>query len=800
MSAEQRVVRRFVLIVPVMLFSAGAGASRALANGLIISPVAGERPNNDSSLSHSRPIHRWMPFQITSQSVNVEVNEAVAETTVEQTFANRSGGQQEGQYLFPIAEDAGVGKFTMWMNGREVAGELLDADRARQIYESIVAQARDPGLLQFAGRGLIQAKVFPIPSGGECRIRLRYTEPVKVDGGLLKFSFPLGSSGCQFQPIEQFSLRAAVRTQRPLVSVFSPSHTCSIDRRGDRETVVGFEKAHLTPDADFQLFAQLGTEPFGVSLLPYRLGEEDGFFMARIAPRLGSQQDAVLPKNICFVLDTSGSMADSNKIGQAKKALQFCVTNLNKLDRFNIISFSTEVRPFRDGWSAADESAKQAAREHIDSLNAVGGTDINGALAKALEMRPVAREGGEPDWTTNPYLVVFITDGEPTVGVTDPDQIVRNFSSSNSSKTARLFSLGVGFQVDTKLLDRLSDDNGGARDYVTPTEDLELKISSFYTKLANPILANVKLVIDGVTVHDMYPRRLADMFEGSELVVVGRYSGAKETARLTLSGDSRGDRRTFEFAGTFPRQDTQHEFLPRLWAMRKIGFLLDELRLRGETGEVKNEVIRLSKLYGVLTPYTSYLVQEDEELAQRERRQPTGGHFLPAPMSTAMGEKKDKYAVAAAGQKAAVGSEATKQSQDNRSMCAADSDDAEGLLAGVVLGNCDSEGRQLLNFVGAQTFYLENDRWVDAAYDGKSETRKLILYSKDYYDVLKKDPQLGASFAQGERVVVKQDGRFIETVRAESGSESLKRSSIDYEQVGPPFPPPPQPKGSDDDC
>ncbi|MBK8270851.1 MAG: VWA domain-containing protein [Planctomycetes bacterium] len=353
--------------------------------------------------------------------------------------------------------------------------------------------------------------------------------------------------------------------------------------------------------------------------------------MARISPRLAGLTDAVQPKNICFVLDTSGSMADSNKIGQAKKALQFCVTNLNKEDRFNVVTFSTEVRPFRETWSLADDASKNVARAFIDGLNAVGGTDINGALAKALQMRPepvVVKSGDTSErWRENPYLVVFITDGEPTVGETNPDAIVKNITTANSAKTCRIFSLGVGIQVNTKLLDRLSDDNGGARDYVTPTENLELKISSFYTKLANPVLSNISLAFEGVSAHDMYPKQLPDMFSGSELVVVGRYSGMKQSGRqqITLSGTSRGEKRTYHYACAFPTFDASHEFLPRFWAMRKIGFLLDELRQRGDNVELKNEVIRLAKLYGVLTPYTSYLVQEDETLAIRENRAPVGG-------------------------------------------------------------------------------------------------------------------------------------------------------------------------------
>ncbi|MBX3394043.1 MAG: VWA domain-containing protein [Phycisphaerae bacterium] len=738
--------------------------SVAHANGLIISPIS------ESAVATSpperRPIHSWMPFQIKNQIVDVTITEAVAESTVEQVFVNRSGSPQEGQYLFPIAENAGVHRFTMWMNGKEVVGEMLDADRARSIYESIVSRTRDPGLLQFAGRGLIQAKVFPIPPNGECRIKLKYTEPVTIDSGLASYRFPLGSAGGRFEPIEQFSLRATVRTERPLISVFSASDQCSVDRRSEKEIVVSIERQRHAPESDFQLFAQLGMDAFGLSMLPYRMGEDEGFFMARISPRVTSRDDAIQPKNICFVLDTSGSMADSNKIAQARKAMQFCVTNLHPEDRFNVITFSTEIRSFRESWAIATDAERNAACQFIDRASAVGGTDINAALARALSMRPTRSEtdGATEAWKNNPYLIVFITDGEPTVGVTNLDEILANAAAANVGKSARIFSLGVGFQVNTKLLDRLSDDNGGTRDYVTPDENLELKISAFYTKLANPVLSDVSLAFDGVSVQDLYPRQIPDLFHGGEIVVVGRYSGAKESQQIRLSGTARGEKRSYNYACRFPTQDSRNEFLPRFWAMRKIGFLLDELRLHGDNLEIRNEVIRLSKLYGILTPYTSFLVQEDEHLALREDRAPVGGRAATPQMRQMRESKDDEYAAAARGQAAAVGKESNKQSQVNYIFRGLACDAATQQESVLIDSNRDNQGRRLINFVGPRTFYLEDGRWVDATYDGKAETVKVVIYSKDYFDLINTHRELASCFAQSERVVVKCGGKFIETV------------------------------------
>ncbi|MCG8406678.1 MAG: VIT and VWA domain-containing protein [Phycisphaerales bacterium] len=788
------------MLVTVIIVSAGVlvPAVESWANGIIVGP--GPIIPELSPPRIHRPIRSWMPFRIKSQSVNIEINDALAETAVEQVFINRSGGQAEGTYLFPIPVHAGVHTFTMWMNGREVRGELLDADRARQIYESIVSKMRDPGLLQFAGRGLIQAKVFPIPAGGECRIKLQYSEPVRVDSGLAAYRFPLGSSGCRFEPIERFSLRAVVRSKRSRVSVFSPTHECSIDQRSDREVVVGLEKQRLQPEEDFQLYTKLGDEAFGLSFLAHRVSGEEGFFMARIAPQLSRDGGAVLPKNICFVLDTSGSMADSNKIAQAKNALKFCITNLDREDRFSVLTFATEVRSFRAGWSGADEETKSAARTFIDRLKAVGGTDINAALQKALSLNPnrdADAQGAAGDsWRMNPYFIVFITDGEPTVGVTNPEAILKNVANANQGrplgsldrpilkttgvvKESRVFVLGVGYQVNTKLLDRLADENGGARGYVTPQENLELKISAFYTKLANPVLASPQLTFKGVAVHDVYPRQLPDLFKGSELIVVGRYGAANalslgqpRSQKIALTGYCRGEARGYTFACDFPVVQRQHDFLPRVWAMRRIGFLLDELRLHGENKELKNEVIRLAKEYGILTPYTSFLVQQDEQLAARHGRAPIGPRSLATSIKSAWEDRDEEMKEAARGQRLLVGRISVDASNDNQTLQSMKPAKSQPMRSSVASGNRGKDGRSLINFIGARTFYWEDGRWIDADYDGQSATTKLTAYSQDYFDFLAKNREAGQYLAQGDRVVLNWQGQIYETVPSEPAEES----------------------------
>lgn len=780
-----RISRRFLIIGAVLSAVAFSGTESALGQGLIVTseshdvarphpPIRPHHPHYPPPQIH-RPIYSWSPFEIKSQSVDVEINNAVAETTVEQVFVNRSRRPAEGEYLFSIATNAAVHKLSMWMNGREVTGELLDADKARQIYESIVSRMKDPALLEFAGRGLIQAKVFPVPAGGECRIKLQYSEPIRGDGGPASYRFPLRGGACTYRPVERISLRAVIHTKRPLINVYCPTHSCSVDRRGSHEAVVGFEQFGVQLQNDFELFYDMGDDEFGLSLLTHRRWEDDGFFMARISPRLADVGNAVLPKNICFVLDTSGSMADDNKIGQARRALNFCIQTLGDEDRFNIVTFATEVRVFREmSWNEANETNKQAAREFIDGIKAVGGTDINAALQRALEMNPgrmSARQSNpiRESWTDNPYFVVFITDGLPTVGVTDAPKILANISDLNPKAEARIFALGVGFDVNTKLLDRLADDNGGARGYVTPNEDLELKLSAFYNKLANPVLTRLALAFQGISIHDVYPRNLPDLFKGSELVVMGRYSGSSERAHVELQGTRRGEPVKFHYPASFPSLAGGNEFVPRMWATQKIGYLLDELRLHGENREVKEEVIRLSKKYGVMTPYTSFLVQEDERIARRSGRRPVGGGFLPAPAARAMEARDDDMGKARRGFRADSGADAVDSSKEIKKLQRLAEAGATGDLQYEVDAYMQTgTGERTIQFVGSKTFYLDGTRWVDADCDDHRDPVGLVAFSKAYFEFAREHPGAGPYLAQGGHVVLKWDGKVYEIIPSES--------------------------------
>lgn len=720
------------------------GAVEALAQGTVII---------DRPVPHPRWPQRvtTTPLELRDQTVEIEITEGAAVTTLQQTFRNPLMHTVEGEYVFPLPRDVAVGEFAMTMSGRTLMGEVLDADQARQTYEQIVRRARDPGLLELLGARLYRARVFPIPAGGVVEAKLQYSTTLSESAGLGLLRHPLATAQVG-SPIERLLIRARVRSTEPLASVFCPSHTAEITRAGDREALVTVEQHQVWPDRDFLLYYQRKDAAYGLSLLTHRSAGESGYFLLRLSPRVELGREHVQPKDIAFVVDTSGSMAGA-KIAQLRRALRYCIETLAPEDRFNILAFSTSVRPLREGLITATSEMKEAARSFVDGLEAGGGTNIDAALRTALEADPRDEQ--------RPYLVVFMTDGLPTVEVTDPQQILRNVEQRNRRRV-RFHVLGVGSDVNVELLDRLAETNRGSRDYCTEKEELEIKLTGLAARLSSPLLTDLTLAIEGAGLADAYPSQIPDLFRGGEIVVLGRY-GVPGHHLVRLKGRTREGEQTIQYEATFPERARENEFLPRLWATRKIAYLLDQIRLHGESSELKAEVVKLATRHGIVTPYTAALIVEDERpLARagaptadaiiagglrasgagtpgRGRPEPRGGGL--SPPNPRMGGAIESRELAMDLHRAALGSDVDALRSD-------------GLL---------------IRHVGERTFVLDGKRWVDSLWDGKSETRKIEAFGDEYFELLKERPELARCLALGDRVVVVLDGQAYEVLPPQGG-------------------------------
>jgi Mg-chelatase subunit ChlD len=707
------------------------------------------------------PHPRWpqrvttTPLELRYQTVEIEITDGVAVTTLQQTFRNPLLHPVEGEYVFPLPQDVAVGEFAMTMGGRTLKGEVLDADQARQTYEQIVRRARDPGLLELLGARLYRARLFPIPAGGGVEVKLQYSTTLSESAGLGLLRHPLATAQAG-APIERLLIRARVRSAEPLASVFCPSHTAEITRPGDREALVTVEQNRVWPDRDFLLYYQRKEAAYGLSLLTHRTAGEPGYFLLRLSPRVEPGREDIQPKDIAFVVDTSGSMA-GEKIAQLRRALRHCIETLSPEDRFNILAFSTSVRPLREGLVAASSDMKEAARSFADSLEAGGGTNIDAALRAALEADP--RDGQRP------YLIVFMTDGLPTVEVTDPQQILRNVEQRNSHRV-RFHVLGVGSDVNVELLDKLAETNRGSREYCTEKEDLEIKLGGLAARLSSPLLTDLTLAIDGARLADVYPNQIPDLFRGGEIVVLGRYCGPGHHL-VRLEGRTREGERTIQYEATFPERCTESEFLPRLWATRKIAYLLDQIRLHGESSELKAEVVRLATRHGIVTPYTAALIVEDERpLAMRPQADAVIAGRLRAGAEGApgRGRMEPRRGAGAIDPKTSPrfgGGIASREISLERQRAALGSD----------LDGIRSDGLSIRH-VGEKTFVLDGKRWIDSLWDGKSETRKIEAFSDEYFKLLRDRPELARCFALGDRVVVVLDRQAYEVVPPQDESRT----------------------------
>jgi len=669
--------------------------------------------------------------------VRVEIDGTVARTFVDQTFFNPTAMRLEGTYLFAFPTDAAISDFAMYIDGKRVAAELLEKEKAHKIYTDIVRKLKDPALLEYVGRNLVKIRIFPVEPRSEKRIELRYTQLLPKDGNLFTYEYPMQTS----QSVGEMVIDGHVRSDSAVNTVYSPTFPLDISRSGEREFRFSFEETDFQPEANLALYYSVTDDDVGVSLLTFRRDGGEGYFMLLVAPNPALSDEEVLPKDVTFVIDTSGSMS-GEKIQQVKNALRFCVENLRGEDRFNLLPFSTEVHPLFDGPVSVNSDNRRTAVEFIDRLQARGGTNISDALAAALN--GVDSEG-------RPHLILFLTDGLPTVGVTDIDQILGQVQSTNS-REIRIFAFGVGHDVNTHLLDQLSGGTRAVSTYVHPSEDIEVKISSLFSKVSRPVLTDLHLTIEGVGTSDIYPRNLPDLFDGGRLVLLGRYDGSGD-ARIHLDGHVLSQERHFEYELAYAERSDDADFLPHLWATRKVGYLMDEIRLHGENPELKEEIIRLGRQFGIVTPYTSFLVVEETPPAEGRPRP------IPLPMgsrSGMMGEPVDAAFFLKRANKpdrrglsAAVGRQAVRLSQE----VAMYKDKEE------VFSRDDAAG---IRRIGDRAFRLSSGKWIQSTYKPGVRTVKIKYASQDYFDMLAKHLKLGETFALGKKVIFQWEGKWYE--------------------------------------
>jgi Ca-activated chloride channel homolog len=782
------------------------------------------------------------PLAMLNHQVSISINDQVAVTKIEQTFRNHTDRELEATYIFPVPKGASVKEFTMVVNGKVEKGELVEADKARAIYTSIVQRTQDPGLLEYLGNNLFQVKVFPVPpktqNNGEQKLTITYNSIALAENGLVEYVYPLKTDGKAVSTLEKFTINVDLKSQHAIQNIYSPSHAITLSRPNEREAKIGFEKEQAVLDRDFQLFYTAGSKDVGLTALVHRpTASQNGYFMMLASPRAELSKEQQIPRDMVLVLDTSGSMR-GKRMQQARNALKYCLNNLGKNDRFALINFATTVNKYDEKLLPAGKDEVEKARKWVDALEATGGTAIDDALAAALNYRSSDE--------TRVFNIIFFTDGQPTIGETNTNVILANFAKRNTSGT-RCFTFGVGDDVNASMLDKLAEDSRAIATYVREADDIELRVSSLFSKISNPVLANLKLTVgSGVSLNEVYPPNLPDLFHGTQLVVLGRFTGDGHAA-IKLTGNVGKETREFVYEITFPKKTgDEKEFVEDLWARRKVGYLLDQIRLNGEKKELKDEVITLAKRYGITTPYTSYLIVPDAVVNVIGKRggegKPNVRFFAETPDALApgpgggpgkkvselakelgggsggiansddAGKARDKIndgrfkgdkkgnkveLLLPAEQKALERLKEEKDANDEaRRALMSGLDRLESLQAGKLgvdlsvqtakLRTQTQMTRTATKHIADRTVLEIGGVWIDGAYNSKMPTQTVKALSKAYFRILERHPSMRNVFRLGNHLVWVTPSNTALIIDLNDGREEMSDADIDRLFEAPP--------------
>lgn len=725
------------------------------------------------------------PVQVWLDHIDVEIRDQVAVKTYNCTFKNPNPqAVVGGECYMELEPGAQVDDMSVWVDGKEMKAEILDVDKAKSVFTDIVKNGGSPALLEYFGNQLITTKVPRVAPNGTVTVKLKYTTVLKKKGGLVRLQMLNTNPKALMQPLKSASVSVKISSQDPIKNLYSPTHKIKIEEEKDWDVVVKWDQDNYMPKHPFVLYYDTDQQKVGAGLVAQRELDEEGSFMLMLSPTVGQGEGRItdkeiLPKDVVFCVDTSGSMLQGNKMQQAKTALEYCVKHLRSGDRFNIVPFSTTARAFAEkGLVEFNEESQQKALRYVQKLSARGGTAIEEALERSLTHL------GDGDRLK---MVLFATDGLPTIGERDPNEILKSVYKKNTNGV-RMFVFGEGFDVNTKLLDFLALNHRGEADYILPDEDIAKKISHFFDRVGSPIMTDLKVEFEGLDVKDVFPRNIKDVFRGEQIIVYGRYNGHGEKT-VKVTGRVNGKQESFTYKLDFPEisEDDKNSFVPRLWAGKKVDYLLSEIRKTDEPPkELVEEVTYLAKRYGIITPYTSYLMTDDIAMSSGKQQQGQllfrtralgagggfGGNALPAASAPAGANIAGRPAAdldAATVRKAGV--EAAKKLSEFRRDQSGGSDALDRFAEEALESKSEADGKsrggrkrsalQALRYIGTRTFYSSNKVWYESGFDSQKDkiAKTVKVGSEGYVELLLKDGRLAKYLALGD-VVLKVDGKW----------------------------------------
>jgi Ca-activated chloride channel homolog len=680
-------------------------------------------------------------YKIAELEVNAKLTDQIAHVQVSQIFENTGSQPIEAAFMFPLPYDGAIDQLTLLVDGKEYQAKLLSKDDARRRYEEIVRKNRDPALLEWVGTGMFETSVFPIPPGAKRTVTLRYSQLCRASHGLTDFQFPLSTAKYTASPLDKLTIHITIDSTTPIKNVYSATHAVTIERPDKSHAVVSYDATKTIPGDDFRLMYDSGDASIAASVVSYRpkVGE-DGYFLLLASPEIKSADTKPVAKTVVFAVDRSGSMS-GKKFEQAKAALKFVLNNLHEGDTFNIVAYDSAIETFRPELQKFNDETRAAALSFVDGLFAGGSTNIDGALHRALDLLTDS---------SRPNYVIFLTDGLPTDGQTNETAIENNAKQANHVR-ARLFVFGVGFDVNSHLLDKLARANFGQSEYVRPNEDIEASVSKLYNRIGTPVMTDVSLAVDvdgnkldaAPVVNRMYPPGAFDFFAGDQAVVVGRYH-ANGKSKVTLSGAVGDQKQSFDFPADLvdKSDDDTNAFVAKLWATRRVGDIIDQLDLKGRNEELVNELVALATEHGILTPYTSFLADETSNV-----RQVTENQIRALRESESLAATSGEFGFMQRGAKASY-QNARQAPAASAIPLQAGRGGGMGGGGGYFGGNVQyydakedrHEAAQNIRQIGRKTFFQRGNQWVDSTVSEADEksAQKIERYSREYFDLVEK--------------------------------------------------------------
>lgn len=696
-------------------------ALAALIAALALLPLtaAAQQPIDPEPMPPIRCFDCWWPSlpvaQLERFDATIEVSDGLLISRYRLNLANPSEGIAEGRIVVPVPPGSSVTDLLLSGGPEALEGRLMDASEASQLYAEIVARMVDPALLRSLGDDLYEVRAFPVPSGEQRAVSFTVTSPLIALDQQVLAEIPWARMSPR---PDAASVTMEIDVPWEARSILAPGLNLDLQRHDPGQLTASWESgANWDPAASFRAYVAGGQGLISTRALTYRETGDDGFFSLLFAPAL--EVDHAIARDIVLVLDTSGSM-EGEKIAQAQDAAAYVLNRLGNQDRFAVVSFARRINVFGDGLAEASEASD--AIGFVQNLHASGGTNIAGALETAFGLLSDDR----------PSTVLFLTDGLPTVGTQDISAIL-DIAHGDAPDRTQLFAFGVGYDVDTVLLDALATHLVGTSHYVTPEERIDTEVGRLYERISTPVLTDIQIEINGGQVTALAPQQLGGLFAGQQAMLTGRYASSGSML-VTITGNSAAGSERFEYEVTLPERSTTEPAVGQLWAQRRVADLLTEIRIEGARDSLVTEIVQLATRFGIVTPYTAYLAEEPE---------------LALDSTFATNRVTAEAAAPSSGADAVAGAS-----------------DVEALRE----GSFSSAPIETVRQLGAHSYYWIDGAWVRDGYEAGTATSIIEVGSAEFATLIEAAPELASAAALGERVIVPGPDGWVELTWPESDS------------------------------